>query len=353
MGLTLRLSSLSSSAILLPWTTDPPLLPRQTLLEIAIVIVAILILSGLFSGSEAALVSLSDAEMEAMVHEKRMGSVLLSRVHRNIERSVITIVVCNNVVNIVGSIVVGQLVIGLYGDAVLAVITTGLTFGIIVFSEIIPKSLGIHYAEHASLLAAPVILLLTIILLPLIVILEWVTNLLKSGERKVGTEQQIRSLVTIGRKSGHIESDEGQLIHRAFILNDKEASDIMTPLKDIIGLNEDDTIKDVWEKIDHEAYSRYPVFGASIHEVQATVFKQDVLQALLEKRGGESIQTIYRDALVVIDAMTSDELIALFREKSKHLAVVQNDGHTVGLVTLEDVLEELVGDIEDETDVED
>jgi CBS domain containing-hemolysin-like protein len=323
------------------------------MIELAIVIAIILLLSGFFSGSEAALVSITDAEVHSMLQKKRIGSVMLNRVNKQLNRSVITIVVWNNVVNIVGSIWAGQIVIKMYGDAVLAVMTTGLTFGIIIFSEIIPKAIGIHYAERIALLTAPLIFMLTTVMLPLIVALEWITNIFKKGERKVGTEDQIRSLVTIGRRKGHIESDEGQLIHRAFILNDKKASDIMTPLKDIIGLNIDDSLGEAWQKIDHEPHSRFPVFGTSMHEVVGMIIKQEVLQALYEKQGGTSVESITREVLIVQSDMRSDELLALFRDKHTHLGVVQNDKHTVGLVTLEDVLEELVGDIEDETDVED
>ena len=323
------------------------------MIDLVIVIVAILILSGFFSGSEAALVSLTDPEVHALHEKETLGSSFLTRVHKHLNRSVITIVVWNNIVNIVGSILVGQLVITLYGDAILAVITTGLTFGIIIFSEIIPKAIGIHYAERIGLITAPFILLLTTIMLPIIVLLEWVTDLFKRGERKVGTEAQIRSLVTIGRRAGHIESDEGQLIHRAFILNDKTAADIMTPLKDIIAVNTEHTIGEAWQKTDHEPHSRYPVFGASVHDIVGMIIKQDVLQALYEKRGGDMVDTITRDILTVNADMRSDELISLFRDKSIHQAVVQEDEKTIGLVTLEDVMEELVGEIEDETDVED
>jgi CBS domain containing-hemolysin-like protein len=290
--------------------------------------------------------------MEAMIEAKRMGSKTLKRVHKSINKSVITIVVFNNIVNIVGSIIVGQLVIKMYGDAVLAVITTALTFGIIVFSEILPKSLGIHYAEKVSLLSAPIILLLTLITYPLITGLEWATNLLKSGERKVGTEAQIRSLVTIGRREGHIETDEGQLIHRAFILNDKRARDIMTPLKDVIGVQHSMTVQEASEKVLPIPHSRFPVFGDAINDVEGLVLKQDILESIKDGEGDQAITSIMRDALVVPGWKRSDGLIAIFRDEHKHLAVVQDDKHTIGVVTLEDVLEELVGDIEDETDSE-
>lgn len=323
------------------------------MIELVIVIAVILLLSGFFSGAEAALVSIADAEVHAMVHRKAVGSTVLSRVHRNLHRSVIAIVVWNNIVNIAGSIFVGQMVIALYGDAVLAVITTALTFGIILFSEIIPKAIGIHYAERIAILAAPIVLVLTTLMLPIIVVLDYITSLFKQGERKVGTEAQIRSLVTIGRRAGHIESDEGQLIHRAFILNDKTAEDIMTPLKDIVGLQEEMTIGEAWSKIQNEGYSRYPIFSTSINTIKGIVLKSDILFELHQKHGGNSIMDISREELVVEHTVPADELIALFRDKSIHQAVVQQDEHTIGLVTLEDVLEELVGEIEDETDVED
>jgi len=326
---------------------------NQHMIQLVIVIFIILLLSGFFSGSEAALVSISDAEVYDLVDRKAVGANVLSRVHNHLHRSIIAIVIWNNIVNIAGSIFVGQIVIKLYGDAVLAVITTALTFGIILFSEILPKAIGIHYAERIALMTAPLILVLTTLMLPLIVVLDYLTNLFKKGERKVGTEAQIRSLVTIGRRAGHIESDEGQLIHRAFILNDKTASDIMTPLKDIIGLSAEDTIGEAWQKIDHEPHSRYPVFGVSMHEAVGMILKQDVLESLYEKRGGSIVSDITREILVVRSDMRSDELISLFRDKHIHQAVVQEDSRTIGIVTLEDVLEELVGEIEDETDVED
>lgn len=323
------------------------------MLSLILVVVGILLSSGFFSGAEAALVNLSDADVESMVHKKRMGAKLVKRVEDDLSRAVIAIVIMNNVVNIVGSILVGQLVIDLYGNAVLAVTTTGLTFGVIIFSEIIPKTLGMHYDQRVSLLVAPPIWLLVRILSPVIFLLEFLTNIMKRGERKVGTEEQIRSLVTIGRREGHIESDEGQLIHRAFILNDKRAEDIMTPLKDIIGLEQSMTVAEAVEKADSSSHSRYPVFGSSIHEILGVIMLQDILRALAHGKGDENIGAFMRDPLVVTHVMRSDELISLFRDEHKHLAVVQQDDHTVGIVTLEDVLEELVGDIEDETDIED
>lgn len=320
------------------------------LLELALVVAGILILSGFFSGAEAALVSLSLPEVEEIVGRGMRGSHILKRVHRNVNRAVITIVIFNNVVNIVGSILVGQIVIAFYGDAILAVITTALTFGIIIFSEILPKSFGIHHAEKVALLCAPIIYVLTFISLPLIYVLELVTNSVRRGHRKVGTEAQIRSLVTMGRRAGHIESDEGQLIHRAFILNDKKAGDVMTPLKDITSVQDTSTMREAADHVLRHAYSRYPVFGNSMHEVKGLLLSNDILTALTEGKDTEPVTDVLREPLIVESDTPCDELIVLFRDKHVHLAIVQEEGRTVGVVSLEDVLEELVGEIEDETD---
>lgn len=322
--------------------------------ELIFLIAGVLILSGFFSGSEAALFSITQAETETFMREKRWGAHVLHSVQKSLNRAIIAIVIMNNIVNIIGSVFVGNRVLNLYGDAMLAIVTAALTFGVIIFSEILPKSLGIHYANKIAIPVAFAIRALTMALLPIILLIEAMTNFFNRGEgRKVGTEQQIRSLATLGRRAGHIESDEGQLIHRAFNLNDKTAQDIMTPLKDIVYLKESDTIKKAAQQIVREDHSRYPVIGSSINDIRGVVMSYDILQAMMEERGNKKVQTIMAPTLVVPASARGDRLLMLFRDKHKHQAVVQEDGKTIGLVTLEDVMEELVGEIEDERDVRD
>ncbi|PIR49391.1 HlyC/CorC family transporter [Candidatus Peregrinibacteria bacterium CG10_big_fil_rev_8_21_14_0_10_54_7] len=321
--------------------------------SLIVLIAGILLLSGFLSGAEAALISVTEAEIEAFLQEGKPGWKLLKRLKRQLHESVIAIIILNNAVNIVGSILMGQMVIRLYGNAMLAVATTALTFGIIVFSDIFPKSIGIHYAPRVAPFVAPVIWFLTLLLFPPIVFLEWCTSFFRRGERRVGTEAQIRALVRIGRKTGYIESDEGQLIHRVFILNDRTAADIMTPLKDIVGIAGNATIREAADIVFRSAHSRYPVFGASLHEVRGIAMSHDILAALAEGKDKQPISTLVRECLVVGAHERGDDLLFLFRDRRMHLAVVQEQGKTVGLVTLEDVLEELVGEIDDEMDAKD
>jgi len=259
--------------------------------------------------------------------------------------------VLNNAVNIAGSMLVGSVTIRLYGDAILAVVTTALTFGIILFAEILPKSIGIHYSQRLAIPVSLAVSYLMVLMFPVIWLLEQFTRLFKRGERKIGTEQQIRSLVNLGRRAGHIESDESQLVHRAFILNDKTAQDIMTPLKDIISVHKNETISQAAKKVFRENHSRFPVFGNAIHDIEGVVMSYDILQSMIEGKGDMHVATIIQPCLIVDASENADALLCLFRDKKRHLAVVQDNGHTIGIVTLEDVLEELVGDIEDEMDV--
>lgn len=323
------------------------------MLELWLFIVGILLLSGFFSGAEAALLSITEPEVEEMRQQKAFGVEILRRVRSSMETVMVTIVIMNNVVNIAGSVIVGQLVVKNYGSEMLGMVTTALTFGVIIFSEILPKALGVHYAPALSRWLAFPIFALSAVLYPITFFVAKGTVALKKGKRHIGTEQQIRSLVTLGRHAGYIESDEGQLIHRAFILNDKKAKDVMTPLKDVVGVQATDTVRQAADKVFKNPYSRYPVFGQSIHDVLGIVMSHDILEALTQGKDDEPVTTIKREGLVVSALRRCDQLIVLFRDKNIHLAVVQEDAHTIGLVTLEDVLEELVGEIEDETDVED
>lgn len=310
------------------------------------------VLSGVLAMVDAAVLSVSHVEIEEMVMKRQWGSHALRAIHKHITRAVVVIVIATNIVNVLGPILVGQRAIDLFGNEIIGVITGVLAFLTIIFSEILPKSLGAHYAPFIGRMSAPVILGCIYILYPLVRALEIFARLFQSGRRVIGTEEQIRSLVTTGRKSGHIETDEGQLIHRAFILNDKTAADIMTPLKDVLFVLAHETPNEVVAKPMHKRVSRYPVFGKSMHDFLGIVMSQDLLEAIAEGKGDAPVTDLIREGVLVPAHQRSDELINVFREKHSHLAVVQENGKTVGVVTLEDVLEELVGDIEDEADIE-
>jgi putative hemolysin len=322
------------------------------MIPLVLSIAAFVLVSGLASLVDAAILSVTRAEVDEVVQHKKWGAAALSFVHQHLTRAVIVVVTVQNTANVLGPFFVGQQATKLFQSTGVGVVMAILTFLAILGGEMIPKALGNHYAPTISRWSAPLVVVLIYALFPLVIALDRLLKTMQQGTRTIGTEAQIRSLVTIGRKEGHIEKDEGQLIHRAFVLNDKRADDIMTPLKDIESVHDSSTIRQAANRVFHNSYSRYPVFGKSIHDIRGIVMSYDILEALAQGRDDHSVNEILREGLVVDAQTRSDELLVLFRDKHIHLAVVQDDGHTVGLVTLEDVLEQLVGSIEDEKDVE-
>ena len=322
------------------------------LLQLILLVVFFILLSGVMALTDAAVLSVSVAEIETMVKRRKRGAAALKKVYKHITRGVVVIVAFTNTVNVFGPIIVGQKAVEIYGDPVIGAITAVLTFGTIIFSEIIPKSLGVHYAPKISRGAAPLILAFTYALFPLVVLLELVSKLMQRGTRRVGTEEQIRSLVRLGSASGYIAKEEDKIIHRVFVLNDRTAGEMMTPLDKAAVLDASARIKDAAAFIREKRYSRYPVVEGpgGTGNILGTVLAADIFErALFEGRGG-TVGGIMTPSILVDAADTADAVMLRFKRERKHMAVVRRGGTPVGIVTFEDILEELVGEIEDERD---
>ncbi|MGI9457578.1 MAG: hemolysin family protein, partial [Aeoliella sp.] len=320
------------------------------MLQLTFIIVLFIAFSALMALIEAALLSISHGEVEELRIQKVWGATALKSLTGRLTLTLVVVVVITNLINILGPILASRKAIQLYGDSAIVFVTVILTLGTIVFSEIIPKSLGSHYAPRIAPLVAPLIRSLVYVLYPLAVVLEWISSLLKSGERQIGTEVQIRSLVTQGRRAGLIEADEGRMIRRAFVLNDRTAEDIMTPISQVAVIKDSATVREAASVVLHHAYSRYPVFGKSVHDVTGLVMSRDIFEALTDGKDDVPISSISTPCLTVSTKLRSDALLVRFRDRRIHLAVVRDHERSVGVVTLEDVLEELVGEIEDEKD---
>jgi putative hemolysin len=322
-----------------------------SMLELFLLILVVLLLSGIFSGMEAAILSVTPSEVEVMVQKRKPFARLIQHVTEHINRSVTAVLIMNNIVNIAGSIFVGQKAVTIYGSAMLGIVTTAFTFGIILFSEIIPKSVAVRYARALSRLASPFIVVFSILFMPLIWPIEKLIHALFKGERSIGTEAQIRSLVRIGRRRGHIEQDEGQLIHRVFNLNDVKAKDIMTKRGSIVALPISMSIAKAAKKIIADPHSRFPVYRKTIDTIEGIILETEVLAGCAKGEDDVTLEYYARPALFVDENTRADDLLINFRNERAHMAIVQRKGkRIVGLVTLEDVLEELVGEIEDERD---
>ena len=315
------------------------------------IIIFVIFFSGVFSGLEAALFAVQDNRVHVLLKNKVRGAKALSTIKQKIQRPIIAIVIGNNIANIVGSIVVGTIAASLFESAGIGIVSAILTLGIIIFGEIIPKTLGEHYNEPIALFAAPILLYVTKVLSPVIWSLERITMGLTKESISV-SEEDVQVLSDMGHAEGTIEDDEREMIERVFTLNDLTAKDILTPRTVLSVIQKDENLSDLKEKIMEMEYSRIPVYGEDIDDIVGIVLRKDILENLISGNENGKISDIMRETIWVPETILLDSLLPLFQKERAHMAVVEDEfGGVVGVVTLEDVLEELVGEIVDETDI--
>lgn len=320
------------------------------MLELLLIVALFIAASGVFAMIDAAVLNVTPAEVEVLLTRKKWGARELKTLLRHSTRAIIVIVICTNVTNILGPILAGQKAVALFGSNAIGYMTAFLTFATIICSEIIPKSFGAHNAPRISRRAAPFLLFAVRILFPIVWILERVVKLFKSGKRKIGTEEQIRALANIGSGAGHIDADELDFIHRAFVLNDRKTREIMISLPRMVSIPADARIEQAARTVFHHHFSRYPVLKPPTNDVSGYILSRDILSAMAEGKGFAPVTPLVREILTVNANLPCDALLSTLRGNAAQLALVHEEGTIVGLVTLEDVLELLVGEIKDETD---
>lgn len=321
----------------------------ELLIAAAIVVVG----SALCSGSEAALFSIPLVKVQQLAEAHRPGAHILLQIRSNMSRPIATIVILNNIFNIVGSIVVGGMASEVLGDRMIGVFSALLTMAVIIGAEIIPKTIGERYAEAISLIIAAPIRGLTAVLFPVVWVIERIVSPFTKGKiRPVTNEAEIKLLANIGQREGTIEMDEAALIQRVFRLNDLNAGMVMTPRVSVTYVHGDIPLSTAKDCIVASPHSRILVIGESIDDVLGIVLKHEALVAFIEGRGEQPITDITREVVSVPKVTKADKLLTMFQDKREHLAVVLDEfGGVAGVVTLEDVLEVLTGEIVDETDL--
>jgi CBS domain containing-hemolysin-like protein len=304
------------------------------------------------SSIETALFSVSTLRVRQLAQSNNPASIALLAIRENMNRPIATIVILNNTFNIIGSIITGNIATQILGDKWLGVFSGVLTFLIIIFGEIVPKTIGERYAEQLATLAALPVTALSIVFTPLVWILENVTASFSKGKKRPTTnEAEIKLLARIGQQEGIIQSNEAEMIQRVFRLNDVTASDLMTPRIMLTYIRGNLTLAEAKTEIIASQHNRIIVVDESIDEVIGFVLKQNLLTAMVEGKNDQKISTLTRKVNFVPETIRADKLLKNFIEVREHLAVVVDEyGNIAGVITLEDVLEVITGEIVDETD---
>jgi putative hemolysin len=316
----------------------------------------LLLLSAFFSGSEIALFSVPQARARALADQGRRGSRALVELRSRPDRLLVTILIGNNVANIAAASIATLEATRTFGSAGVGVATGAVTLLVLFFGEITPKSFASAHAVAVSLFAAPIILGLSRALVVLVAPLEAVTRLLvprAPGRGAHGvTELEIRKLTQMGHLAGAIEEHERRLIERAFLMDTTRAWEVMTPRVDIFAWPQDRTVAELSPELGGVPYSRIPIYGESLDDITGILYLRDAFEELVGGRGDTTLAALAREPFFLPGSLTLVELLREFQSRRVHMGVVVDEyGGTDGIVTLEDILEELVGEIVDEVDV--
>ena len=324
-------------------------------LEIFLFIICV-ILSAFFSSSEVALISMTRAKVRTLDNENRVGSHALMVLKESPEHLLTTILIGNNIVNVGAASIATAIAIKMFGDVGIGIATGFVTIVILVFGEIGPKIYATRASDSFALAVAPVILLLSKIFAPLIWIMERVTPKLgigkDAGEPTV-TEDEIKEWIDVGKEDGTIEQDEQDMLYSVLEFGDTTAREIMTPRVNVILMEDSISFEEAIRIFNETGFSRIPVYRDQIDNITGILNVKDVFSAMVSHRKDSTIKEIMYDPMFVPESKKIDDLLKELRVHRVQMAIVIDEYSSfVGIVTVEDILEELVGDILDEFDKE-
>jgi CBS domain containing-hemolysin-like protein len=315
-----------------------------------VVLIVLLLLSGFFSSAETALFSISRAKARHIAKEKGLTNALIKKMKDDPHRLLSTILIGNNLVNVGAAALATAITIELVASNAVGIATGVMTALILVFGEIIPKSI----ATRNNVLIARLVILplywLSILFSPVIYLLNFIPRLTSKVQRKSRvTEEELMTFVEVVEEEGGIEEEEKELIHNIFEFDDTSASEIMTPRADMFVINVDDDL-DV-EEIIRSGFSRIPVIAEDIDHVIGILNIKDLFMHQVTSAKQTDVRRVMSETYFVPENKKLDHLLQEFKRRKQHIAIVVDEhGGVSGLITLEDALEEIVGEIVDETD---
>jgi len=315
--------------------------------------ICVIITSGICSMSEAAILSLPFVRARILCEEKRRNAKVLLYIKENIDLAIASIVILNNAINIIGSIFVGQMVTVIWGNQWLGLASTVLTFTIIIVSEVIPKTVGERYKVPLSLFFARPVRAIIWFLNPVVKAIIFLSRpFAKKRTLPRVTEEEIKMMLKLGRDAGTVEMDEELLCNRVFKLNDLRAHHMMKPIGQIYALPAGKTLRELKDTVISSPYSRIAVYDKDPLDIVGMVQHRALLREIAKDNYGASVKDFMTKPIFVNQSMKADALLERFQAYHQHLFIVQdNKGKDVGLITMEDVLEELFGEIYDEKDI--
>jgi CBS domain containing-hemolysin-like protein len=329
-----------------------------------IIIFVMLVLSACFSGTEAAFNSANNMHLRREAEENGSSSAKLAyKICQNFANALCTILIGNNLVNIAASSCATAIFMQLFahisgGDAIASVVSTVvLTIIVLIFGEIVPKILAKQHANKICKITAWPIQILTYILYPLVFIVMLLMNLIRkiwgkeSEDEPEITEDELSSIIDTVEKEGVIDEDQSDLLQSSLEFSDTTVEEIMTPRTDLVTIDLDDDFEKIAKTIEESTFSRLPVYRDSIDEIIGILHLNLYYKEAVDSKKID-IESMLLDTCYMHKTLKLPAALKMLREKQVHMAIVIDEfGGTLGVVTIEDILEEIVGDIWDESDV--
>jgi putative hemolysin len=319
-----------------------------------------LVIAGLASASETALTSVNRIRIRNLAEEGDARAQEIERLQRDPNTFLSTILVVNSVAVIVSSTLATLLALDVFTSFGEIISTIALSLVVLIFCEITPKTAAIQSPERwARALVGPVNAT-TVVLRPLIAALTYVTNGIVRlfGGRTVRTgpfvtEEELRLLVEVGEEEGVLEEEEKEMIHNVFELGDTTVREVMVPRIDMVTIEADEPVNEAVRVIVQGGQSRIPVYSETIDNIIGVLYAKDLLRVMATNQRPKSVRTLVRPAYFVPETKRLDDLLRELQQQRVHMAIVNDEyGQVAGLVTIEDLVEEIIGDIQDEYDRE-
>jgi len=330
-------------------------LSRQDLIQLCLLVV-LLGTSALFSSAETALTTVNRIRVRTLASQGDKRAVTLLSILQKPEKMLSVILIGNNVVNLYASSLATTVTLSLFGSKMVGVATGVLTLAVLVFGEVAPKTMASRNAERIALRAAGPVRSLMWLFTPLVFVVNNLARLVmklfgadRPNERELMTAEELRTIVQVGHEDGVLENDERKIIDNVFDFGDRSARDIMIPRIDMTCIDIEASKEELMEVVREEQYTRIPVYKDTADTIVGILNVKDLLFRAPEKNF--RIAELMRKPLFTYEQKKTSELMVEMRKNYTNLAIVLDEyGVTAGMVTMEDILEEIVGEIRDEYD---
>jgi CBS domain containing-hemolysin-like protein len=322
------------------------------MIEQLLLLFLLIMLSGFFSSSETALFSISTVKARHLAKDEGPANQLIAQMKKNPHTLLSTILIGNNLVNVAASAIATSLAINLFSSHAVAIATGIMTFLILVFGEIFPKSIATRNNILIARMVIYPIYWLSFLFFPVIKFMDFIPKLTGKIKRTPAvTEEELMTFVEVGEEHGEIKEQEKEFIHNIFEFDDTSASEIMIPRGDMFVIEEDKPLS--MQDIFKSGYTRIPVIREDYDHVVGILNIKDLFAHQVMSSDPVNISNLMQEPYFIPENKKIDELLQTFKQRKHHMAIVVDEhGGVSGLITLEDVLEEIVGEIRDETDKE-